>query len=46
MLKSAPTLAIATGLTLLLAGGAYLYAVRGPALLMDMAVMARGMLCL
>lgn len=38
-------LALGGVLAVLLAGGVYLYAVRGPALLLDLAAGARGLLC-
>ena len=41
---SAPRFAIVVTLALLLASGAYLYAVRGSALLIDLAALA-GMIC-
>ena len=45
MTRQAPRLAIGLTLALLLAGGTYLYAVRGSAILMDLAGMAGGLWC-
>ena len=45
MTRSPPRLAIAVTLGLLLASAGYLYAVRGSAILLDLASMAGGMWC-
>lgn len=45
MTQSAVRLTIAAALAALLAGAGYLYAVRGPALLLDLSAMARGAFC-
>jgi hypothetical protein len=46
MVLSFRTAVVGASLALLLAGAAYLYVVRGPAILMDIAAMGRGLLCL
>ena len=45
MTRQAPRLAIALMLALLLGGGAYLYAVRGQALLIDLATSLSTLMC-
>ena len=46
MLRQAHRIAVPLTLAALLAGGAYLYAVRGTAILLDLSTMVRGLLCL
>ena len=45
MSNALPKITIGLTLTLLLGSAAYLYAVRGSAILLDLAGMARGLLC-
>jgi hypothetical protein len=45
MLQAIPKLSIGVAVVTLLAAAAYLYAVRGEALLLDLAAMTRGVLC-
>ena len=45
MTRSAPKLAIGLTVGMLLAVATYLYAVRGPAILLDLAGMAQGLWC-
>jgi len=46
MPRTAPRVALDVALTVLVIGAVYLYAVRGTALLLDLAAMTRGILCL
>ena len=46
MAPSLRTTVLGASLAALLAGAAYLYLVRGPAILVDLAAMGRGLLCL
>ena len=45
MSNALPKIAAGLTLALLLGGASYLYAVRGSAMLLDLASMARGLLC-
>jgi hypothetical protein len=45
MLQSIPKISIGVAVAALLLGAGYLYAVRGEALLLDLAAMARGLFC-
>ena len=45
MSNALPKIAVGLTVTLLLAGASYLYAVRGTAILLDLAGMAYGLLC-
>lgn len=46
MTQRRPKIVAAIALTAVLAAGAYLYAVRGTAMLLDLSTMVQGLLCL